>query len=192
VGDDAQEPAGAPAVEPAPAPLPRDGGGGEPDGRFDAFARREWRQLVAFAWTLTGDVGAAEDLAQDALSAAWQRWDRVGGYDKPGAWARRVVANRAAGRSRRAGRERRAFGRWLGREATGSLGLEPGDDRFWAAVRRLPDRQAQAVALHYLEDRSIADIAAQLGCAEATVKVHLHRGRLTLARTLGLLEGDER
>jgi hypothetical protein len=59
---------------------------------FEAFARRERRPLVAFAWSLTGDLGRAEDLAQDALEAAWQVWDRVGGYDKPGAWARRRTA----------------------------------------------------------------------------------------------------
>ena len=40
------------------------------------------------------------------------------------------------------------------------------------------------MALHYLEDRSVADIAAVLGCRESTVKVHLHRGRSTLARKL--------
>lgn len=67
------------------------------------------------------------------------------------------------------------------------------DAELWAAVRRLSDRQAQVVALHYLEDRSVASIAETLRCAEGTVKVHLHRGRLSLARTLGLLadEGEE-
>lgn len=178
----------AAAVEPPPTSVE----GIRPDGGFDAFARREWRALVMFAWTLTGELAAAEDLAQDSLEAAWQGWDRVGGYDKPGAWARRVVANRAVGRRRRAGREQRAFGRWLGRETATTLDLEPDDDRFWMAVRNLPERQAQAVALHYLEDRSVVDIAAVLGCAPATVKVHLHRGRLALARTLELLEGDDR
>jgi RNA polymerase sigma-70 factor, ECF subfamily len=181
------ETAGSPAAEPAAVGDP--GEPGRPDGTFDAFARTEWRPLVTFAWTLTGDLAAAEDLAQDALSAAWQRWDRVGGYDKPGAWARRVVANKATTRRRRAGREHHALGRWLGRQAPATLAVEARDDRFWAAVRRLPGRQAQAVALHYLEDRSVADIAAVLGCAEATVKVHLHRGRLALVHTLGLIEG---
>lgn len=48
------------------------------------------------------------------------------------------------------------------------------------------------MALHYLDDRSVAQIADALGCAEGTVKVHLHRGRLALARALGLLgEEDE-
>lgn len=46
------------------------------------------------------------------------------------------------------------------------------------------------MALHYLEDRTVAEIATILGCAEGTVKVHLHRGRLALARALGLI-GEE-
>ncbi len=58
------------------------------------------------------------------------------------------------------------------------------DPAFWDAVRRLPRRQAQCVALHYLEDRSVADIARVLGIGEATVRVHLHRGRSTLAAAL--------
>ena len=157
-----------------------------PGVSFDGFARRERRPLVEFAWSLTGDVGVAEDLAQEALEAAWQAWDRVGGYDKPGAWARRVVANRAAGHTRRAGRERRALGRLAGRRAV-AVELEPADDAVWAAIRRLPARQAQVVALHYLEDLSVAEIAAVLECAAGTVKVHLHRGRLALAQELGIL-----
>jgi len=179
--------AGGPVLDPVDALDPGRRGIG-----FDAFARAERRPLVAFAWSLTGDLAAAEDLAQEALVAAWHQWDRVGGYDRPGTWARRVVANRAAGRARRSGREQRANGRWLRRTRPSHVELDPPDDQFWAAVRALPDRQAHAVALHYLEDRSVADIAAVLGCAEATVKVHLHRGRLALARTLGLAEGDER
>ena len=57
----------------------------------------------------------------------------------------------------------------------------PEVDEFWALVRRLPDRQAAAVALHYLDDLSIAEIADALGCAEGTAKAHLHQARRTLA-----------
>jgi RNA polymerase sigma-70 factor, ECF subfamily len=174
--------AGPAAVERQPA-----GDGGRD---FDAFARRERGPLVAFGWSLTGDRGVAEDLAQEALAAAWERWGEISGYDRPGAWARRVVANRAAGRGRRSGREQRAYGRWFGRRAP-EIELEPADDRFWAEVRKLPGRQAQAIALHYLEDLPVAEIALALGCAEGTVKAHLHRGRLRLAGALGLLGGDE-
>lgn len=65
------------------------------------------------------------------------------------------------------------------------------DEEFWAAVRALPTRQAQVVALHYLEDRSVDDVAAVLGCAPATVKVHLHRARTTLATTLAPTQEDQ-
>jgi outer membrane protein assembly factor BamB len=43
-------------------------------------------------------------------------------------------------------------------------------------VRSLPRRQAQVVALHYLGDLPVAEIARVLGCAEGTVKAHLHFG----------------
>ena len=58
------------------------------------------------------------------------------------------------------------------------------DAGFWKAVRALPARQAQAIALHYMEDRSVAEIADILDCSQNTVKVHLHKGRATLARKL--------
>jgi RNA polymerase sigma-70 factor (ECF subfamily) len=63
----------------------------------------------------------------------------------------------------------------------------PGEaDEFWSAVRSLPKRQAQALALHYLEDRPVAEIAEILQCSPNTVKVHLHKGRAGLATRLGL------
>jgi RNA polymerase sigma factor (sigma-70 family) len=162
-------------------------------GTFDAFAQRERAALVAFGWSLTGSLPAAEELAQEALAAAWAAWDRVGGFDKPGAWARKVVTNRAATRRRGAGREARALGRlWSGR-ATDQIELPRNDAELWGLVRRLPERQAQVVALHYVDDRSVAEIAKLLDCTEGTVKTHLHRARVSLARALDLVsEGDER
>jgi RNA polymerase sigma-70 factor (ECF subfamily) len=168
---------------PAPQPGAGEAGGGAGPSAFDAFARRQRRVLVAFAWTLTGDVGLAEDIAQDALHATWLAWDRDGGLDRPEAWARRVVANRASDRVRRAGRERRALG-LVGARPDPAGELATTDHEFWDAVRALPARQAQAIALHYLEDRSVAEIAEILGCAAATVKVHLHRGRRALVERL--------
>ena len=58
------------------------------------------------------------------------------------------------------------------------------DEAFWELVRALPRRQAQSVALHYLFDLSVADVAATLGIAEGSVKVHLSRARQTLAARL--------
>ena len=62
---------------------------------FEHFYEREFRQVAALAYVLTGRRDVAEDLAQEAFMAALRGWDRVSGYDKPEAWVRRVVANRA-------------------------------------------------------------------------------------------------
>ncbi|MEO9223551.1 MAG: sigma-70 family RNA polymerase sigma factor [Acidimicrobiales bacterium] len=59
-------------------------------------------------------------------------------------------------------------------------------------MRSLPARQAQSIALRYLDDLSVAQIADVLDVAESTVCVRLHRGRIVLAQKLGLdLAGRE-
>ena len=62
-------------------------------------------------------------------------------------------------------------------------------DDFWKVVRGLPKRQAQAIALHYLEGQSVREISEIIECSPNTVKVHLHKGRKTLAARLGV-EGE--
>jgi RNA polymerase sigma-70 factor (ECF subfamily) len=162
---------------------------------FDALYRDEWSGLVALGWSLTGSWAAAEELTQDAFADAYRRWDEVGRLDRPGAWVRRALVNRSGSHHRRRGVETRGLARWTARSSvdadtsgsdrTGDQAADQvGDPEFWAAVRALPARQAQCVALHYLEDRPVAEIAEVLGCKPATVKVHLHRGRTALAARL--------
>lgn len=168
---------------------------GAPADGFDDLYQREWSKIVALGWSLTGSWSVAEELAQDAFLDAYRRWDRVRKLDRPGAWVRRAVINRAAshGRHRSIEQRDRHLVATPGSEAsdadrTGERATDRvGDPAFWAAVRSLPERQLAAVALHYLEDQSVADIAGVLGCRPATVKVHLHRGRQTLTRLLRAL-----
>jgi RNA polymerase sigma-70 factor (ECF subfamily) len=161
-----------------------------PDGGLDELYRREYRAVVALAYGLSGSRGAAEELAQDAFLEAHRAWDRIGGYDDPGAWVRRVVVNRSVSRVRRRVAEARALTR-IGARRELPAELPDGADEFWRAVRRLPGRQAQVIALHYLEDRPIAEIADVLGISPDTVKVHLHRGRRALAESLGTHAHEE-
>lgn len=141
--------------------------------------------MVRVAYALSGSRMAAEDLAQDAMIAAYRRWEEVGALERPGAWVRRVVLNRAASAFHRRKAEARALLRLapLRGEAPAALGEEAAE--FWREIRRLPKRQGEALVLHYLEDAPLSEIAAAMGCAENTVKVHLHRGRLALAGRLG-------
>jgi RNA polymerase sigma-70 factor (sigma-E family) len=149
---------------------------------FEDLYRREHRPLLRLAWTLTGRRDLAEELVQDAMLAVHRDWDRVRRYESPGGFARRVLLNAATSAARRRASEQRALSR-LPMPGTQTDELPP-DDSFWSALRSLPERQAHAVALHYLEDLPVSEIARVLDIAEGTVKVHLHRGRLALAELL--------
>lgn len=74
---------------PAPLRLP---------GSFDAFYQEHYSGLVQLAFVLSGSRYGAEDIAQDALVAAWKKW---GALEQPLAWTRRVVANLAVSAIRR-------------------------------------------------------------------------------------------
>ncbi len=153
-----------------------------PPIEYEDFYRREYPAMVALAAAVSGSRLIAEDLAQEALTRAFRRWDRIGGYDRPGAWLRRVTINLALSRRRQLAAEVKLRLR-LAPPPAGTV-MPEGDDAVWEAVRRLPGQQRAAVALHYLEDRPVAEIAELLGCAEPTARVHLHRGRRALASML--------
>ena len=150
---------------------------------FDGFYRRELPGLVALAAALAGPA-SADDIAQEAMLTAYRRWETVARLDLPAAWVRRVCANLAMSTLRRRGAEARALLR-LGARPQRTVELAPEPDAFWAEVRALPRRQAQAVALAYVYQMGVADIAATLGVAEGTIKTHLFRGRAALAVRLG-------
>ena len=151
---------------------------------FDAFYRREFPVMVTLAYAVSGSRLVAEDLAQEALLRAYRNWNQVSRYEKPGAWLRRVTINLATSAIRRRGAEVRALMGLVSAD-DGLPEPDPGDMPVWAAMGRLPAKQRAAVSLFYLEDRSTSEIASALGCSESTARVHLHRGRRALARSLG-------
>ena len=158
---------------------------------FEEFYVREFNAVVTLAYVLCGDLAAAEDLAQEGFLIAHRKWNRISGYDKPDAWIRRVVANLAVSAIRRRAVEAKVLLRLARRDPPAAQPVPASDEEFWSAVRKLPNRQAQVVALHYLEDLSVARVAELLECAEGTVKAHLHRARNTLAQHLGAVSEDE-
>lgn len=152
-------------------------------GRFDVFYREEYLSVVSLVYALSGSAWAAEDIAQESFLRAHNDWARVEQMSSPSGWVRRVAMNLAMSRFRR-----------LRSEAAMRLRLAPtsvqveatsGDhDAFWSEVRRLPARQAQAIALRYVDELSVAEIGEVLKVAEGTVKALLHQGRTRLARQL--------
>jgi RNA polymerase sigma-70 factor (sigma-E family) len=155
---------------------------------YDEFFKTEYPRLVPMLRALTADRQRAEDIAQEALWRAQRHWERISTYERPGAWVRRVALNASANVRRSRQREERALARVAGTSGPagpGSAeGWTEGDDELWVLVRNLPEQQRFAIVLHYVADRSVADIAEVLECSEGTVKTHLSRGRATLARGL--------
>lgn len=156
-----------------------------PDDSFAEFVRGRWGRLVRLAFSLTLDVGRAEDLVQESLAKLWTVWPRVRD-GSPEAYVRRTIVNGAISASRR---------KWRGEEPREELpdlpdatadGPASVDDRDW--VRRglatLSVHQRAVVVLRYAEDLSERQVAELLGMSTGTVKTHASRG-LTRLREAG-------
>src|SRR5438094_8919644 len=109
---------------------------------IDAVWRIESARLIAGLTRITGDVGLAEDLAQDALVVALERWPRSGIPDNPGAWLMATAKHRAIDqlpRSKMLDRKHEPLGHELDAGRDGDLpDLDaPIDDHIGADLRRL-------------------------------------------------------
>jgi RNA polymerase sigma-70 factor (sigma-E family) len=161
------------------------------DGRWDADSAVEqmygghYRALVRLSVLLVGDVESAEEVVQDSFVAMHGRWGALREPDKALAYLRQTVVNR----SRSLLRHRGVRSRYTPPTAADRPGAD--EDALVAerrelvldALRRLPDRQREVIALRYYLDLSEADIADTLGISRGAVKSHASRGVAAL-RTL--------
>lgn len=158
---------------------------------FAAVYRRHLHSTLAVVIALRGARVGVEEVAQEAFTRAFERWDDVGQMARPDLWIHRVALNLATSRLRRLGAEARAVARLGNRrdEPTSAAFVDHGP--FWEAVRQLPPRQARVIALRYAADLPIADVAAVMGIAEGTVKAHVHAAKRRLEELL-YARGDQR
>lgn len=150
---------------------------------FEACFVAEYPKMVALAAAVSGSRVHAEDIAQDAMARLSRNWNKVQHFDKPGAWLRRVTINLALSQKRRMVNEAKAL---LRIDLPVSTLPEPRteDAAVWRLVAELPKQQRAAIALHFLEERSIDEIADILEISASTARVHLHRARATLGTRL--------
>ena len=127
----------------------------------------------------------AEELAQEAFVSAHKRWRRIVAFDRADLWVRRAVINRSISYRRRQTSERRALERVHERVDSYTDPIVA-DEAVWQALRELSPRQAEVLALFYVEDQPLSEVAAILGLGEETVKTHLKRGRAALAAKLAV------
>jgi RNA polymerase sigma-70 factor (ECF subfamily) len=157
---------------------------------FDAFYGREYPRVVRLVWSLVGRRDVAEELSQDAFLAAHQQWEKLATYDAPGAWVRRVAINKSRSRYRRVTVELRSLATLAARRSEQNLDLVAPDFELWDALRQLSPRQAEALALLYVEGMTAGQAAGVLGIAEDTVRTHARRGLAALAARLTADETD--
>lgn len=151
--------------------------------------RDHYTSLVRLATLVLGDVGLAEQITQDAFVKLHLRWGGLRRLDRAPAYLRSAVLN--ASRSHL--RHRKVSDRHDSRrtaapavETPEAAALGRADhERVVAALRRLPGRQREAIALRYYLDLPEAEIAAAMGVSAGSVKTHLHRGLAALALPLG-------
>lgn len=153
---------------------------------FEAFYHRTYRQLTGLAFVLSGRQHVAEDIAQEALIAAFNAWDRVSRLDDPAAWVRRIVANRSVSLHRKSISELKAMARVRGASDSGPAETDLAEAvEFWRNVRRVLSRQqAVALALRYTEGLTLNEIAQVMNCSPSTANTHLRRAHERLAREL--------
>lgn len=146
---------------------------------FTELVATESRGLTAAVAAIVGDGARAEEIVQDAFERCYARWWRVGHYDRPGAWVRRVAINAAISSKRRGMSEQQALRRVAALPAAADVDLAdgPAASAVWTAVRGLPRDQATAVVLRYAADLGIEEIARTMNQSPPAVKSLLYRAR---------------
>jgi RNA polymerase sigma-70 factor (ECF subfamily) len=169
------------------------------DVAFDLLVARHQGRAYRLAWSLLRDAEDARDLSQEAFIRVWESARGFRGDARFSTWFYRILVNLCLDHRRR----RRWWTLRLARDEHPDAGAplaerqpttEPDAEarvsdaqelsRLWDAVHRLPSRQRAAVVLHVQEGLSTSEVAEVLGCAETTVRVHLHRAVAALRKTV--------
>jgi RNA polymerase sigma-70 factor, ECF subfamily len=147
---------------------------------FDAFYRNCARRLYGQAYVLTGSREMAEDLTHEAFLRAWNHWQRIGDYEGPEAWTRRVLHNLCIDSWRKS----RPRVKRIPDPVPSSVEIPTHHLQLAEAMRTLPGEQARALLLHDGLGMTIAETAGDLGVPEGTVTSWLTRSRRIVAAKL--------
>jgi len=160
-----------------------------PDDPLAALHRDHYALLVRLASVVLGDPGLAEQIVQDAFVKLAVRRGGFRRIDNPPAYLRAMVLNGCRSHLRH-----RAVGDRYDARRTVAVAVptpeaealaQAEQDRMVAALRRLPERQREALVLRYYLDLPEAEIADAMRVSPGSVKTHLHRGLAALAHQLG-------
>ena len=146
---------------------------------YEWYFRAFFTEVARTVFLIIHDRSRAEDLAQEAFVQMLRHWRTVATYERPEAWVRRVAIRLAIHELNREGKRK-------GKEilAQDKRYDQLPDPYVARAVSELAPMQRAAVVLHYWEDQPVREIARVLRVSESTIKQHLHRARIHLAKRL--------
>lgn len=166
------------------------------DTAVEELYAAHYRRLVRLAILLVRDPETAEEVVQDSFVAMHGKWRTLKDPASGLAYLRQTVVNRA----RSVLRHRGVHSRYVAAHRAVPAAEEPGADeralvderrdRVLDAMRELPGRQREVLALRYYLDLSEAEIAETLGISRGAVKSHASRGVAALREQLRDQLGD--
>jgi RNA polymerase sigma-70 factor, ECF subfamily len=149
---------------------------------FSALAGRHYALVHGCAWRRAGNRTDAEDIAQDVMAKFGAA---IFSLKEPAAlrgFLLRLTINAVTDHFRKRTRETRGTQAYMS-DPSVEAGLtvdEEEDAALWTAVRRLPEKQRDAVLLVYADGVSHREASEVMGCAESTVSFHIHEAKKRL------------
>jgi RNA polymerase sigma-70 factor (sigma-E family) len=146
----------------------------------------EYKSLVRLAMMLVHDFPTAEEVVQESFVSMHQAWQRLRDSEKALSYMRQAVVNK----SRSVLRHRTVVDKNAPKAAPDEPSAESGAitlierDEVVAALRRLPERQREALVFRYYGDYSEAEVASAMGISRGAVKSHTARGMSALKSIL--------
>jgi RNA polymerase sigma-70 factor (ECF subfamily) len=165
---------------------------------FDALVKTRVDRCYRLAWSILLDDADAADATQDAFVNAWRQLPRLRSAGAFDAWLNRIVANAARMSRRHRIRLREVQVRPVASRQADAPRPDPtsatGDasafdrvddaDAIGRAFDHLRDHERLILALHYVEERPLGEIARTLGIPVGTAKSRLHTARRALEQAM--------
>jgi RNA polymerase sigma-70 factor, ECF subfamily len=148
---------------------------------FDTSFATHYARLVRTLAVACGDPTLAEDCVQEAFSRAHLRWDKLVAQGDPVGWVYVVAVNQVRDHSRRVKRWATKLHMLAERDSHDAPAF---NDQLSIAVAGLPTQQRLAVALFYVADMSLEQVATTMELSVGAVKFHLHQARNRLRQQL--------
>lgn len=150
-------------------------------GLVDELYRTALPRLCAYGFLLTGSEAEAEEMVQAAIVKTFSRSRRFDTARNAEAYVRATMRTLTIDAARRDARWRRAMTSLVRTSSTDLADEIGGEDEVAVAIRGLPPRVRLAVALRYLDDLTIVEVAERMQVTQGAVKKYLHIARERLA-----------